>query len=90
MMHGLFMIMRMTHITHRLLSVMLRCLTRCPSRQCLEVHARSGMLVDTSAVHEILMDSLPEIGRNATVAQLRKPFPKGAVSGAQTGFWSDK
>ena len=33
------------------------------SRQCLEVHARSGMLVDTSAVHEILMDSLPEIGR---------------------------
>lgn len=60
------------------------------SRQCLEVHARSGMVVDTDAVHEILMDTLPEVTRNASVASLRRPFPKGAVAGAQTGLWSDK
>lgn len=61
------------------------------SRQCLDVHARAGMLVDTSAVHEALMDTLPAVlYRNASVASLRRPFPKGTAAGTSTGFWSDK
>ena len=60
------------------------------SRQCLEVHARAGMVVDVSSMHEVLMDTLPAVHfRNATVQQLRRPFPKGAIHGASTGFWSD-
>ncbi|KAL3143022.1 hypothetical protein ABBQ38_003301 [Trebouxia sp. C0009 RCD-2024] len=62
----------------------------CSSRHCVEVHARAGMLADTSTIHEMLMDVLPAAFRGAAVSDLKQPWPLAFTATGTTGLWWDK
>lgn len=59
-------------------------------RHCVEVHARAGMLADTSTIHEMLMDVLPAAFRGAAVSELQQPWPLAFTATGTTGLWWDK
>ena len=62
----------------------------CKRRHCVEVHARAGMLADTSTIHEMLMDVLPAAFRGAAVNELKQPWPLAFTATGTTGLWWDK
>lgn len=59
-------------------------------RYCLEAHARAGMVVDTRAISDLLLDVLPPVLQGATVRELapRHPWPS-ARHNAGSGLWWD-
>ena len=61
-------------------------------RDCLEVHARANMVVDTANIHEMLMDLLPPVARGFSVASLAQPWPSAShnAPSGRTGLWWDK
>lgn len=61
-----------------------------PCSQCLAVHARAGMRVDTAAVQEMLWQVLPGALEGASVESLRRPWPELLKADGGTGLWWDK
>lgn len=59
-------------------------------RHCVEVHARAGMVADTSTIHEMLMDVLPAAFSGAAVQELKQPWPLAFTATGTTGLWWDK
>ncbi len=59
-------------------------------RDCLDVHARAAMRVDTATVQEMLMRVLPGVMRGDSVESLRMPWPELIRSNSSTGLWWDK
>ncbi|KAK9799429.1 hypothetical protein WJX73_010108 [Symbiochloris irregularis] len=50
----------------------------CSSSDCLEVHARAHMVVDSATVQEMIMDLAPGVFRGASVPSLAQPWPSAS------------
>lgn len=61
----------------------------CLRSQCLEAHARAGMVVDTQELERMLVDLLPHVLHGSGVGRVSDhwPWPSAAPKNGSTGLW---